>query len=85
MSPSSPHLALHDSPRLTHVLVHLDQHALARRNRITPQEFVAAGDFLVYKFPTWEWEGGDKSMQRNYLPADKQYLVQRSGQSSPLD
>ncbi|KAK9900156.1 hypothetical protein P389DRAFT_8663 [Cystobasidium minutum MCA 4210] len=46
--------------------------------RITPQEFVAAGDFLVYKFPTWEWEGGDKSMQRNYLPADKQYLVQRS-------
>jgi hypothetical protein len=50
-----------------------------RTNRITPQEFVAAGDFLVYKFPTWQWESGDKSKQRDYLPADKQYLVQRSG------
>ncbi|PWO01017.1 hypothetical protein FA09DRAFT_342332 [Tilletiopsis washingtonensis] len=23
--------------------------------RITPDEFVAAGDFLAYKFPTWTW------------------------------
>ncbi len=23
--------------------------------RITPDEFVAAGDFLTYKFPTWAW------------------------------
>jgi hypothetical protein len=45
-------------------------------------EFVAAGDFLVYKFPTWKWEAGDASRRREYLPADKQYLVSRNGESS---
>jgi ubiquitin-like-conjugating enzyme ATG3 len=48
--------------------------------RITPEEFVAAGDFLVYKFPTWSWEGGDKSKRRDYLPEDKQYLISRNGE-----
>ena len=51
--------------------------------RITPDEFVAAGDFLVYKFPTWQWEAGEPSKRRDFLPADKQYLVSRNGQSSP--
>ncbi|EPQ57008.1 hypothetical protein GLOTRDRAFT_73506 [Gloeophyllum trabeum ATCC 11539] len=45
--------------------------------RITPEEFVAAGDFLTYKFPVWAWEKGDPSKARDYLPADKQYLVTR--------
>ncbi|CDO68964.1 hypothetical protein BN946_scf184782.g12 [Trametes cinnabarina] len=45
--------------------------------RITPEEFVAAGDFLAYKFPVWSWEKGDPSKARDYLPADKQYLVTR--------
>ncbi|KAN0091557.1 Autophagocytosis associated protein (Atg3), N-terminal domain containing protein [Tylopilus felleus] len=45
--------------------------------RITPEEFVAAGDFLSYKFPVWGWEHGDASKARDYLPADKQYLVTR--------
>ena len=49
---------------------------------ITPDEFVAAGEFLVYKFPTWQWESGDKTKARDYLPADKQYLVQRNGEQS---
>lgn len=49
-----------------------------KHGRITPDEFVAAGDFLVYKFPTWQWEGGDKAKAKDYLPADKQYLVQRN-------
>lgn len=55
---------------------------------------MAAGDFLVYKFPVWTWwvaylrrelilichssrEKGDASKVRDYLPADKQYLVTR--------
>ncbi|GAA5985157.1 hypothetical protein JCM10908_002548 [Rhodotorula pacifica] len=46
--------------------------------RITPDEFVAAGDFLVYKFPTWQWEAGEPSRRRDFLPADKQYLVSRN-------
>lgn len=45
--------------------------------RLTPDEFVAAGDFLVYKFPTWKWESGEPAKRRDYLPADKQYLIQR--------
>ncbi|KZT21414.1 hypothetical protein NEOLEDRAFT_1139529 [Neolentinus lepideus HHB14362 ss-1] len=45
--------------------------------RITPEEFVAAGDFLTYKFPVWSWEKGDASKARDYLPTDKQYLVTR--------
>eukprot|EP00960_Hanusia_phi_P075934 768486-Hanusia_phi.AAC.2 len=28
---------------------------------LTPEEFVAAGDMLVYKCPSWSWEAGDPS------------------------
>ncbi|KAK9448013.1 autophagocytosis associated protein [Limtongia smithiae] len=42
---------------------------------ITPEEFVAAGDFLVYKFPTWSWSAASPSKRRDFLPADKQFLV----------
>lgn len=45
---------------------------------LTPEEFVAAGDFLVYKCPTWSWAAGLESKRREYLPADKQYLVTRN-------
>ncbi len=34
-----------------------------------------AGDYLVYKFPTWSWQPADPSKRVNYLPDDKQYLV----------
>ncbi|EST09813.1 Autophagy-related protein 3 [Kalmanozyma brasiliensis GHG001] len=43
--------------------------------RITPEEFVAAGDFLSYKFPTWQWCAGSSSKARDYLPKDKQFLI----------
>ncbi|SPO19830.1 related to AUT1 - essential for autophagocytosis [Ustilago trichophora] len=43
--------------------------------RITPDEFVAAGDFLSYKFPTWQWCAGSPSKARDYLPKDKQFLI----------
>ncbi|KAI8848538.1 autophagocytosis associated protein [Chytridium lagenaria] len=45
---------------------------------LTPEEFVAAGDFLVYKCPTWQWSGGLPAKRRDYLPADKQYLITRN-------
>ncbi|KAJ3042744.1 E2-like enzyme [Rhizophlyctis rosea] len=45
---------------------------------LTPEEFVAAGDFLVYKCPTWVWAAGEPSKRRDFLPADKQYLVTRN-------
>ncbi|KAJ2400033.1 E2-like enzyme [Coemansia sp. RSA 2559] len=45
---------------------------------LTPEEFVAAGDYLVFKCPTWTWEKGNPSKRRDYLPADKQFLVTRN-------
>merc|ERR1711939_116818 len=49
-----------------------------KSGRLTPDEFVAAGDFLAYKFPTWQWESGEASKHRDFLPADKQYLISRN-------
>ncbi|ORZ01563.1 autophagocytosis associated protein [Syncephalastrum racemosum] len=45
---------------------------------LTPEEFIAAGEFLVYKCPTWSWEAGLPDKKRDYLPADKQFLVTRN-------
>ncbi|TPX49238.1 hypothetical protein SeLEV6574_g01589 [Synchytrium endobioticum] len=45
---------------------------------LTPEEYVLAGDFLVYKCPTWTWAAGDGAKRREYLPADKQYLITRN-------
>lgn len=75
------------------------------------EEFVAAGEFLTYKFPVWSWcvlpagaralvflppldgrradllfddprpdgrQQGDPSKIRDFLPADKQYLITRN-------
>lgn len=59
---------------------------------LTPDEFVAAGDLLVYKCPTWAWcaarscavalsrgrAAGDASRAVPYLPVDKQFLITRN-------
>lgn len=42
---------------------------------ITPEEFVEAGDYLVNKFPTWQWSPAPPSKKRDFLPDDKQFLV----------
>merc|ERR1712072_1159250 len=45
---------------------------------LTPEEFVAAGDLLTYKCPTWSWEAGDSKCAKPYLPRDKQFLITRN-------
>ncbi|KAL3463988.1 autophagocytosis associated protein [Aspergillus heterothallicus] len=46
--------------------------------QITPEEFVLAGDYLVYKFPSWSWADASVPSKRvSYLPAGKQFLVTR--------
>ncbi|KAL8680325.1 MAG: hypothetical protein Q9224_006951 [Gallowayella concinna] len=46
--------------------------------QITPEEFLLAGDYLVYKFPTWSWSDASPPSKRvSYLPTGKQYLVTR--------
>ncbi|TYJ51828.1 hypothetical protein B9479_007586 [Cryptococcus floricola] len=58
----------------------LKESKFKEHGRITPEEFVAAGDFLTFKFPVWQWqvEKGDGNKAREFLPADKQYLVTRN-------
>jgi len=47
--------------------------------QITPEEFVAAGDYLVFKFPTWSWADAEPESKRvSYLPPGKQFLVTRN-------
>lgn len=41
--------------------------------KLTPEEFVAAGDYLNSNFPSWKWCKG--TTKRSSLPDDKQYLV----------
>jgi len=55
----------------------LKKSAFLEQGVLTPEEFVQAGDELVYKCPTWSWEAGDESKRKSYLPANKQYLVTR--------
>ncbi|EPE04578.1 autophagy-like protein 3 [Ophiostoma piceae UAMH 11346] len=50
-----------------------------KTGEITPEEFVAAGDYLVYKFPTWSWSDAEPANRRSpNLPAGKQFLVTRN-------
>lgn len=44
---------------------------------ISPEEFVKAGDYLVFKFPTWQWGTCPAPLRKKHLPADKQFLVTR--------
>src|ERR1700761_2693054 len=46
--------------------------------QITPEEFLLAGDYLVYKFPSWSWSDASSPARRvSYLPTNKQFLVTR--------
>lgn len=57
----------------------LTESSFEDKGLLTPEEFVKAGDLLVYKCPTWRWESGEPSLRRSYLPVDKQFLVTRNG------
>lgn len=45
---------------------------------LTPQEFLAAGELLVLRCPTWQWQAGDPAKARPFLPPDKQFLITRN-------
>ena len=48
---------------------------------LTPDEFVAAGDYLVKTCGTWAWEAGDAKKAWPFLPNDKQFLITRNGEA----
>lgn len=56
----------------------LQHSAFLTRGVLTPDEFVRAGDELVYKCPTWQWASGDPKKSKSYLPPDKQFLITRN-------
>ncbi len=57
----------------------LKSSAFLSRGVLTPEEFVLAGDELVYKCPTWSWETcDDPSKVKKYLPPNKQFLMTRN-------
>jgi len=58
----------------------LKKTAFLEKGVLTPEEFVRAGDELVYRCPTWEWCGASSGgeTRKSYLPPDKQYLVTRN-------
>lgn len=54
------------------------QSTFRQTGQITPEEFLLAGDFLVYKFPSWSWADASTPDKRvSYFPPGKQYLVTR--------
>ncbi|GET91770.1 autophagocytosis protein, putative [Leishmania tarentolae] len=55
--------------------------------RLTPKEFVEAGDELVQKNPVWQWVGGYENVQ-DYLPKEKKCIVYRGApcnERAPVD
>lgn len=42
--------------------------------KLTPEEYIQAGDFLTQKCPTWKWCAAKPGLVNSNLPADKQYL-----------
>lgn len=46
---------------------------------LTPDEFVAAGDFLTDHCPTWQWApASNPKAAKDYLPKDKQFLLTKN-------
>ncbi|KAL5728404.1 E2-like enzyme [Ranunculus cassubicifolius] len=52
--------------------------AFKEKGVLSVDEFIKAGDNLRNKCPTWQWESGEPSKRKSYLPKDKQYLVTRN-------
>jgi ubiquitin-like-conjugating enzyme ATG3 len=67
--------ALSAAEYMTPVLV---ESQFATKGVLTPEEFVAAGDMLVLRCPTWQWQAGDPAKARPFLPPGKQFLLTRN-------
>ena len=42
---------------------------------LTPEEFAAAGDRLVARYPSWAWRAAERGFERAQHVADKQFLL----------
>lgn len=54
------------------------QSTFEHTGKITPEEFIKAGDYLCHMFPTWDWNDQESNISfRDFLPKNKQFLVTR--------
>lgn len=56
----------------------LKESKFKENGRLSPEEFIIAGDYFVHMYPTWQWSTGDESKIKSYLPRDKQFLVTKN-------
>ncbi|OEU10864.1 Autophagy_C-domain-containing protein [Fragilariopsis cylindrus CCMP1102] len=57
----------------------LTSSAFLEKGVLTPEEFIIAGDELVFRCPTWEWSSASSiEKTKSYLPSTKQYLITRN-------
>jgi len=45
---------------------------------LTPDQFVKAGDHLVYMFPLWKWANTNKKDEVSFMPHNKQMIVMKN-------
>ena len=59
------------------VMPTLKESNFSKTGMLTPEEFVKAGDYLVKNYSNWSWYkfNGNSKKNVNYLPEDKQMLV----------
>ncbi|KAH0788557.1 hypothetical protein GPJ56_007522 [Histomonas meleagridis] len=50
---------------------------LLKDGKLTPEEFVVAGDSLISVCPNWSWSSAEPSKCVDYLPKGKQFLINR--------
>jgi ubiquitin-like-conjugating enzyme ATG3 len=66
-----------------------DDSICSQEGMLTPEEFVFAGEALVYRCPTWSWASGLPANVVPYLPPDKQFLITKNvpclGRASDLE
>lgn len=55
----------------------LETSEFEQKGVLTPEEFVRAGDQLIFQCGTWEWSAGQPGTEKDYLPKDKQFLITR--------
>ena len=48
------------------------------KGQLTCDEFVEAGDQLVQKFPSWQWQAAHCDFAKSHLPKQKQFLITRN-------
>ena len=53
----------------------LTSSAFLEKGVLTPEEFVTAGDELVFLWPTWEWQSSSSQQKKKGVSATRQAIL----------